>query len=441
MFLRLAIFAAAIAALAPPPAIAEDDNTLYVHIIPHSHCDPGWLDTFEQYYRRDVNRILTGVMTELSRDPSKRFVWSELSFFMRWWQTLNSVEKQKFKRIVENGQLEFVGGGWVQNDEANPTAEAVVNQVSEGHDYIESLFGVRPHIGWQIDPFGHSALTPSLWALMGYDAMVINRIHYLTKKRLKRQAGMEFVWQGSRMSRQADLDTSIFTHVLHSHYSAPRGYDWEEPGVARVSQWNAGSRAASLVSKLKSRAHAYKTNHLLVTFGDDFKFKNAGLQFRNMDLIIKSINDNHGFGMHIRYSTLSEYFSAVHSDAHRKSVAFPFHRGDFFPYADNGDSYWTGYYSTRPNLKVSVFTCTSKKKISQNLLLCLHACFFSEMAIFFTRILYPSLSCYGYIDHTYSSPVISLEAAGLHFVPVFQNNFHLFDLLIKITSAKLPLLG
>ena len=164
---------------------------------------------------------------------------------------------------------------------------------------------------------------------------------------------MEFVWQGSRMSRQADLDTSIFTHVLHSHYSAPRGYDWEEPGVPRVSSWNAGSRAASLVSKLKRRATAYKTKHLLVTFGDDFKFKNAALQFQNMDLIIKNINSNQGLGVHIRYSTLSEYFQAVHSDAHRKSVAFPFHRGDFFPYADNGDSYWTGYYSTRPNLKVS----------------------------------------------------------------------------------------
>jgi hypothetical protein len=120
-----------------------------------------------------------------------------------------------------------------------------------------------------------------------------------------------------------------------------------------VSTWNAGSRAASLVSKLKRRASAYKTRHLLVTFGDDFKFKNAALQFQNMDLIIKNINSNQGLGVHIRYSTLSEYFQAVHSDAHRKNVAFPFHRGDFFPYADNGDSYWTGYYSTRPNLKVS----------------------------------------------------------------------------------------
>ena len=94
-----------------------NSETLQVHIIAHSHCDPGWLDTFEQYYRRDVSRILTGVTRALSSDRSKRFIWSEISFFMRWWNTQNEQVKRQFKTLVANGQLEFVGGGWVQNDE------------------------------------------------------------------------------------------------------------------------------------------------------------------------------------------------------------------------------------------------------------------------------------------------------------------------------------
>jgi hypothetical protein len=246
--------------------LSANAQTLYAHIIAHSHCDPGWLDTFEQYYRRDVSRILTGVTRALADDPSKRFVWSEISFFMRWWDSQSQDTKDTFTRLVKNGQMEFVGGGWVQNDEANPTAEAVINQVSEGHDYLENLFGVRPKIGWQIDPFGHSSLTPSLWSLMGYDAMVINRIHYLTKKQYKQTRSMEFVWQGSRLSNYKELDTSMFTHVLHSHYSAPRGYDWEEPGVPRVSQWNAANRGASLAAKLRIRSNAYRKLYLPKNF-------------------------------------------------------------------------------------------------------------------------------------------------------------------------------
>ena len=200
---------------------AEDDGVLHVHIIPHSHCDPGWLDTFERYYQKDVSHILSGVLSQLWADRSRRFVWAEISFFKRWWITQNFENRGRFKTLVDRGQLEFIGGGWVQNDEANPTLESVINQVSEGHAFLLETFGVRPKIGWQIDPFGHSAMTPTLFALLGYDAMVINRIHFDTKRRFKATRHMEFLWDGAKLSNTKDLDLRIFTHVLHTHYSAP----------------------------------------------------------------------------------------------------------------------------------------------------------------------------------------------------------------------------
>ncbi len=36
-------------------------------------------------------------------------------------------------------------------------------------------------MSYQIDPFGHSSLTPSLFAKAGFDALVINRIHFDVK--------------------------------------------------------------------------------------------------------------------------------------------------------------------------------------------------------------------------------------------------------------------
>jgi hypothetical protein len=58
---------------------------------------------------------------------------------------------------------------------------------------------------------------------------------------------MEFVWQGSPSLGE---ESEIFTHVLHTHYSAPQGFDFEEGNVSPVGS-NAQQRAAQLAKELK----------------------------------------------------------------------------------------------------------------------------------------------------------------------------------------------
>lgn len=276
--------------------------------------------------------------------PSLRFHVS--SFFNRWYESLGTAEKSQFKSLIRSGQIEFVNGGWVQNDEANPDPVAMINQMTTGHEYLLKNFGTSPRVAWQIDPFGHSGVTPSLWSLMGFEALVINRIHHSLKDAFKQKRQMEFLWRGVDLGQRTDM----FTHVLHTHYSAPPGFDWEE-GAIGIDPNNVASRAQELANIMHNRAAAYRTPHLLVPFGDDFKFKSADRQFQNMDRLIDHINGlasgQQYRGMRIRYSTLTDYFEAV-SGAQEK---FPVLTGDFFPYADNEDSYWTGYYTTRPLLK------------------------------------------------------------------------------------------
>lgn len=104
--------------------------------------------------------------------------------------------------------------------------------------------------------------------------------------------------------------------------------------------------------ELKSRSNSYRSGHLLVPFGDDFKFQNARVQWQNMDQLVQHINQNTDrFGITLRYSTLSEYFDAMRASLTR---ALPVFAGDFFPYADNSRSYWTGYFTSRPGLKASL---------------------------------------------------------------------------------------
>jgi len=243
-----------------------------------------------------------------------------------------------------------VGGGWSQNDEANPTPLAVISQMSSGHAYLKQHFNFTPSVGWQIDPFGHSSVTPSLFASMGFRALVLNRLHHKVKTQLKNTQMMEFLWQGAPVSGSVS-SSRIFTHVLHSHYSAPNSFDWEN-WAPRTSPDNVKSRAQELVAILKQRAVAYRSRRLLVPWGDDFKFRDARLQFSNMDPIVREIQSNAlHYGMNVSYSTVSEYLNGMERAASKFNVRFPVVVDDFFPYADNEDSYWTGYYTTRPTLK------------------------------------------------------------------------------------------
>ena len=53
-----------------------------------------------------------------------------------------------------------------------------ISPLLEGHAFIYETFGVRPRFGWHVDPFGATAATPTLFALMGFDAHLTSRINY-----------------------------------------------------------------------------------------------------------------------------------------------------------------------------------------------------------------------------------------------------------------------
>jgi len=60
-------------------------------------------------------------------------------------------------KLVNAGQLDFVNCGWSMSDEANPSAEDMVFNMVHGSNWLFQTFGFKCHVGWHIDPFGHSA--------------------------------------------------------------------------------------------------------------------------------------------------------------------------------------------------------------------------------------------------------------------------------------------
>ncbi|ONM04362.1 NADPH--cytochrome P450 reductase 2 [Zea mays] len=81
------------------------------------------------------------------------------------------------------------------------------------------------------------------------------------------------------------------------------------------------------------------------TMGDDFSYQYAESWFRNMDKLIYHVNKDGQ--VHALYSTPSIYTDAKHLS----NVSWPVKYDEYFPYADSKNSYWTGYYTSRPTFK------------------------------------------------------------------------------------------
>ena len=105
----------------------------------------------------------------------------------RWWEEIDDDLKQDTISLVNNGQFQLNLGGWCMNDEASPTASAVIHQMTDGNQFILSNLGMkgRPTVAWHVDPFGHSWVTGGMWAQSGFDAFGVHRINYLDLEKRK----------------------------------------------------------------------------------------------------------------------------------------------------------------------------------------------------------------------------------------------------------------
>ena len=94
------------------------DGVINVHLVPHSHDDTGWLKTVDQYYygsnnsiqEAGVGYIIDTVVTELQKNPERKFVFVEIAFFAMWWEEADEHLREVTRRLVNTGQLEFLLG-------------------------------------------------------------------------------------------------------------------------------------------------------------------------------------------------------------------------------------------------------------------------------------------------------------------------------------------
>ena len=113
------------------------------------------------------------------------------------------------------------------NDEALPSYKEVLLQMRVGLDFLKETFGIRPNIGWQIDPFGHSAVTPAVFHKLGYEVVIGNRVSDNLKNKMRTEVGYNFIWEGHQVDKDKNKD-NVMAHILQFFYVLPQvRFDFE----------------------------------------------------------------------------------------------------------------------------------------------------------------------------------------------------------------------
>ncbi|XP_024035848.1 alpha-mannosidase isoform X2 [Citrus clementina] len=331
---------------------------LNVHLVAHSHDDVGWLKTVDQYYVGSnnsiqsacVENVLDSVVEALRRDPNRKFVFAEMAFFHRWWVGQSPEIQEQVRKLVDASQLEFVNGGWCMHDEATTHYVDMIDQTTLGHHYIKQHFNKTPKAGWQIDPFGHSAVQAYLLGVeLGFDSVHFARIDYQDRAKRKEDKSLEVIWRGSKTFGSS---SQIFTNAFPVHYSPPSGFHFEltddfDPVQDNplLDGYNVEQWVNDFIDTALTQANVTRDNHIMWTMGDDFQYQYAESWFKQMDKLIHYVNK--GGRVNALYSTPSLYTEAKNA----ANGPWPLKTDDYFPYADRRNAYWTGFFTSRPALK------------------------------------------------------------------------------------------
>ncbi|XP_035232850.1 alpha-mannosidase 2x-like [Stegodyphus dumicola] len=324
--------------------------------------------------------ILNNMVEKLGKYRDMTFVWSEISFFSRWWNSLKNRPhlRDQVRQFLHTGKLEILTGGWVMTDEAASHYYGMIDQLIEGHQWMKTNLGIIPRSAWSVDSFGHSSTVPYLLRASGMYNMVIQRTHYAWKAYLAERRQLDFWWRqdfddftqknhtGDIMCQMMPFDLYSIKHSCGPDPDVCLQFDfrripgeYSESRATPVTPEKLAERAELLLGQYGRIGSLFSHNVALVPLGDDFRYNHDeewDQQYENYAKIMEYINSRNDWNARVRFGTLRDYFSIVHK--RMNAIGYdniPNLTGDFHVYGDiygeGHPSYWSGYYTTRPYWK------------------------------------------------------------------------------------------
>ena len=278
---------------------------LNIIIVPHTHWDREWYQTFQQFRMRLV-RAVDKLLDILDRDPN-------FSYFMLDGQTIvlddylevRPEQEKRLKRYTRSGRI-TVGPWYLQPDEFLVSGESLVRNLQIGLQRAAE-FGEPMRVGYLPDCFGHIAQLPQILRGFGIDSAVFWRGVGADARK------SEFYWTAPDGTR-----------VLVVHLADSRGYS--NAAVMPLTPQEFTTRVELLTANLLPKV---TTNTLLFMNGSDHQEPQDGLPtaIESANARLSSINPEHEkilarFSgqdgniphfdtIHLRIGTLPQYIEVV----------------------------------------------------------------------------------------------------------------------------------
>lgn len=334
-------------------------SKITIHIIPHSHDDAGWIKTFDEYYTQKVESILTNSIVSLLNNPNRTFVYGEMSFFEKWYRTLNTTTKHQLKSLIKEGRFSFINGGFVMEDEAVSHYTDAANQLRIGLEFMQKELNYTPTVGWFLDQFGHSDSHAYIYQQFGFKYLVLNRMSTITKKKLYSENNLEFYW------KPFNTTDEVFTHVIYDYFVPPKPIrTYVKDKKIEITQEKLHNVCKELLTIVQKAVKGYKHNHFIIYYGDDFVFTQANINYENIEMVMDYMNTHMSEQVELKYSTPERYFEEIEKELSEQTLMR--YVGDFVPLVDG--SIWTGYYTSRPYLKGKIKESSTLLRIANNLM-------------------------------------------------------------------------
>ena len=153
--------------------IAQADRVAFV--VPFSHWDTDWHDTYTNYVQRSDGNILSAI--QLAKQyPRYRYTFEQVLFVQHFWDT-HPEARADLTALVQKRQLTFAWAGIIQPETSLAGPAVQVRNLQQGQDWIAATFGAAyvPHTAWQSDAFGNSAAFPRFLTQAGIPYLFIGR--------------------------------------------------------------------------------------------------------------------------------------------------------------------------------------------------------------------------------------------------------------------------